>query len=163
MNKTTGLIIITIIVILGVGGLLYLYFQKSIVPIASIPPINTPNFQLHNINAQPNINQPAPNLNINRNPGQNNVINTNINQPDYQPASISIANFAFNPTLLSVKMGTTVTWINDDPAPHQIVGSVFNSKALNTGDNFSYTFTQTGTYDYHCAIHPSMIGQIIVQ
>ena len=77
-------------------------------------------------------------------------------------ASVSIKNFAFNPTPLNIKEGTTVTWTNNDPVPHQIKSSTFNSAALTNGQTFSFTFSTAGTYDYSCAIHPSMLGKIIV-
>ena len=77
--------------------------------------------------------------------------------------AISIHNFAFNPATLTVKKGTTVTWTNDDPMPHQIKSVSFNSDALSTGQTFSFTFNDAGSFDYSCAIHPSMTGQIIVE
>jgi plastocyanin len=76
---------------------------------------------------------------------------------------ISIKNFAFNPQTLTVPVGIVVTWTNQDSAPHQIKSATFNSAVLNTGATFSFTFSQKGTFDYSCAIHPSMTGQIIVQ
>lgn len=89
----------------------------------------------------------------------NNQANTTNNQAD----AVSIKNFAFNPAELAVKLGDTVTWTNDDSAPHQIKSTSFNSAVLSTGQSYSFTFTQAGTFDYSCAIHPSMAGKIIVQ
>ncbi len=97
--------------------------------------------------------------------------NNVVNQPVAAPApavsnktvNVSIQNFAFNPTPVRVKAGDTVVWVNDDPAPHQIKAPSFNSQTLNTGDSFSFKFTTAGTYDYGCAIHPSMAGQVIVE
>jgi plastocyanin len=80
--------------------------------------------------------------------------------------SISIDNFTFNPPTLTVKAGTTVTWTNKDDIPHGIASStnVFTrSKALDTDDAFSFTFTTPGTYQYFCYIHPHMTGTIVVQ
>jgi len=77
-------------------------------------------------------------------------------------ASVSIKNFAFNPTPLTVKVGTTITWINSDSMAHQIKSATFNSVALSNGQNFQFTFSTVGEYDYSCAIHPSMLGKIIV-
>lgn len=76
---------------------------------------------------------------------------------------VSIQNFAFSPGVLTVKKGTTVIWTNDDAAPHQVKSAVFNSSVLNTGDSFTFTFNEAGSYDYICSIHPSMKGTIIVQ
>jgi len=82
-------------------------------------------------------------------------------------AEVKIDNFSFSPANLTVAVGTTVTWINHDDIPHVVVSSddpkVFKSKALDTDDRFSFTFTKAGTYPYFCAIHPKMTGKIIVQ
>jgi len=76
---------------------------------------------------------------------------------------INIQNFAFNPASLTVKKGTMVTWINNDSAPHQIKSATLNSSQLSNGQSFSFTFDMVGTFDYSCAIHPSMLGKIIVE
>ncbi|MDD1689671.1 MAG: cupredoxin family copper-binding protein [Methanoregula sp.] len=82
--------------------------------------------------------------------------------------TIAIKNFAFDPASLTVKAGTTVTWTNQDSVPHIIASdtgspAAFSSSSLSTGASYSFTFTQAGTYAYHCTIHPSMKGTIIVQ
>ena len=74
-----------------------------------------------------------------------------------------IQNFSFVPGALKVKVGDTVTWTNNDSVPHQIKSDTFNSTALSKGQTFSYTFQAAGTFDYSCAIHPMMKGQIIVK
>lgn len=78
---------------------------------------------------------------------------------------ILIENFSFKPATLSVKAGTKVTWVNHDDEPHTATDDDqrFNSKTLDTNDQFSFTFTQPGTYNYFCALHPKMRGQIIVK
>jgi len=77
--------------------------------------------------------------------------------------SVTIQNFAFNPQTLTVAVGTTVTWTNQDSATHKINSNTFNSSDLSKGATFSYTFQTPGTYDYSCSIHPYMTGKIIVQ
>ena len=79
--------------------------------------------------------------------------------------SVAIQNFAFNPATLTVKAGTKVTWINQDSTTHQVVSDtgVFNSGDLSSGQSFSFTFDKAGNYPYHCAVHPSMAGTIVVQ
>lgn len=78
---------------------------------------------------------------------------------------IVIQNFAFEPSTLTVKAGTKVTWVNRDDEPHTATATDkrFNSKALENGDRFSTEFTQPGTYKYYCALHPKMTGQVIVK
>ena len=75
---------------------------------------------------------------------------------------IIIQNFAFSPASITIKQGTTVTWTNLDSAPHQIKADTFNSRLLSQGQSFSFTFNTTGTFNYICAIHPMMTGQIVV-
>jgi amicyanin len=78
---------------------------------------------------------------------------------------VDIDQFTFLPQRITVKAGTTVTWINEDDVPHTIVSSskVFKSKALDTADKFSFTFTTPGTYDYFCSLHPHMTGAVVVE
>jgi plastocyanin len=81
------------------------------------------------------------------------------------PNQIAIENFAFNPSTLTVKVGTTVTWTNLDSTNHPVASDtgVFNSGTLKNGQSYSYIFNQTGSYPYHCTVHPSMIGTITVE
>ena len=80
-------------------------------------------------------------------------------------SSVTIDNFTFAPQQVTVKTGTTITWTNQDDIPHAIASSakVFKSKALDTGDKFSFTFTTPGTYEYFCSLHPHMTGTIVVR
>jgi plastocyanin len=83
--------------------------------------------------------------------------------------AITLSNFAFDPSSLTVKVGTTVTWTNQDSASHNVVADneEFKSDTLSKGDTFSFTFTKEGTYAYYCSFHggpngQGMSGQIIV-
>jgi plastocyanin len=78
-------------------------------------------------------------------------------------SSVTIKNFAFSPQNMTVKVGTTVTWTNDDSATHTIKSVTFNSGDISTGGKFEFKFDKSGTYDYSCGIHPSMTGKIIVE
>jgi plastocyanin len=84
-----------------------------------------------------------------------------------QPASaeVKVDNFSFGPAILTVAVGTTVTWANRDDIPHTIVSTdkIFKSKVLDTDEKFSFTFAKPGTYPYFCSIHPKMTGSIAVQ
>jgi len=81
-----------------------------------------------------------------------------------QDVKIDIKEFMFGPKDLTVALGTKVTWVNDDQIPHTVAEThkLFRSGALDTNDSFSYEFTTAGTYEYFCALHPQMIGKIIV-
>ena len=81
-------------------------------------------------------------------------------------SSVSIDNFTFTPASLTVKAGTTVTWTNKDDIPHGIAAAnneFKRSKALDTDDSFSFTFTTPGSYKYFCYLHPHMTGTIVVE
>jgi plastocyanin len=83
-----------------------------------------------------------------------------------QGGAVSIDNFTFGPQTLMVKAGTTVTWTNKDDIPHGIASAnnaFTKSKALDTDDSYSFTFTTPGTYQYFCYIHPHMTGTVVVE
>ena len=78
--------------------------------------------------------------------------------------TIMIDNFTFSPAALNVAVGTTVTWINRDDIPHSVVAKdkTFRSKAMDTDDVYSFTFTSAGSFDYFCGLHPHMTGKVVV-
>lgn len=79
---------------------------------------------------------------------------------------IKIDNFTFAPAEVTVAPGTTVLWVNRDDIPHTVVSedkTTFKSKALDTDDKFSYTFTKPGTYTYFCSVHPKMTAKVVVR
>src|SRR5262249_14321979 len=82
-----------------------------------------------------------------------------------EEATATIDNFTFAPARLTVKAGTTVTWRNEDDIPHTVTASsrLFKSKALDTDDSFSFTFTEPGTYEYFCSLHPRMTATVVVE
>ena len=81
------------------------------------------------------------------------------------PTEVRVDNFSFGPATLTVPTNSTVTWVNKDDVPHVIASNdgLFKSKALDTDDKYSFTFTKAGTYSYYCSIHPKMVGKIVVQ
>ena len=77
---------------------------------------------------------------------------------------VTIDNFTFTPAELNLKVGDSVTWTNHDDIPHTIVSAgKFRSKALDTDDSFTFTFTAAGDYRYFCSLHPHMTGMIKVE
>ncbi len=79
---------------------------------------------------------------------------------------VSIKNFSFSPQTLTVKTGTKVTWTNNDSVPHTVTSdsdNLLNSGTISPGQSFSFTFTNTGSANYHCSIHPMMKGVVVVQ
>lgn len=79
-------------------------------------------------------------------------------------SSVAIQNFSFQPGDLTVPVGTTITWTNQDGVQHTVTSDngTFDSNDIMPNNHFSYTFNQSGNYSYHCKIHPSMHGQIQV-
>ena len=80
-------------------------------------------------------------------------------------AKVSIANFAFTPGEITIAPGETVTWTNDDGAPH---GLEYNDGAkgvdpLLPGSSFTRRFDRPGTYEYNCSVHPYMTGRVVVR
>ncbi|MDD5318708.1 MAG: cupredoxin domain-containing protein [Candidatus Pacebacteria bacterium] len=79
--------------------------------------------------------------------------------------TISIKNFAFNPSTVNIKTGTKVTWTNNDGAPHTVTSdseNLLESPILSPGQSFSFIFNKNGSTSYHCSIHPMMKGNIVV-
>lgn len=80
-------------------------------------------------------------------------------------SEVKIDNFSFTPGTVTVSVGTAVRWTNRDDIPHTVVSDdkIFKSRALDTDEEFTYTFTKAGTYSYFCSLHPKMTGKIVVQ
>ena len=86
-------------------------------------------------------------------------------QPAASAQTVTMADLAYSPAQLEVPAGTTVTWINEDEAPHTVTfdgDAVADSDKMETGDEFAATFDQAGTYSYICAIHPEMKATVTV-
>ncbi|QBJ95501.1 copper-binding protein [Rhodococcus sp. ABRD24] len=81
--------------------------------------------------------------------------------------TVKVANMTYSPTSITISAGQKVTWVFDDRGtPHDVVG-VGDAKAvlrspLKTSGSWEFTFTQPGTYNYTCSLHPDMLGVVIV-
>ena len=86
-------------------------------------------------------------------------------EPTLTSTEIKMSGFTFVPAPVTVSAGSTVTWTNQDSAPHTVTSEtdLFDSGRLSTNDSFSYTFTDRGTFSYYCTIHPYMKGEVIVE
>jgi plastocyanin len=82
-----------------------------------------------------------------------------------QTALVVIKGFKFSPQKITVKKGTVGTWRNEDSAPHTVESDdgKYTSDNLENTDNVQFTFDKVGTVDYHCGIHPSMKGSVMVE
>jgi plastocyanin len=89
----------------------------------------------------------------------------------------TLADKAFSPNPMNVKVGDTVTWTNDDSQAHTVTsgkgendpdkGKVFDSSPnfnplLAPGQTFQHKFTTAGDFPYFCQVHPTMIGTVVV-
>jgi plastocyanin len=71
----------------------------------------------------------------------------------------------FSPSSLTVSSGTTITWTNKESVTHTVTSNtaLFESGDMGKNDKFSFTFSNVGTYPYHCKHHGGMNGTIIVE
>lgn len=80
--------------------------------------------------------------------------------------SVVIENFAFSPSNITVKKGTTVSWTNKDSTAHTVTENDSqtgpDSGNLANGKSYSFTYNAVGTFKYHCSIHPNMVGTVTV-
>ncbi|MGI0042211.1 MAG: cupredoxin domain-containing protein, partial [Nitrososphaeraceae archaeon] len=91
------------------------------------------------------------------------------------PGASTMGDKAFSPNPLNIKVGDSITWTNNDSTVHTVtsgtgptdpnMGKEFDSglkTLMSPGDTFSFTFSKTGEFPYYCAVHPTMVGTIIV-
>lgn len=85
--------------------------------------------------------------------------------PPASTVQVVLAGIAIQPTQATVAVGGTVTWVNNDSVEHILTddGGKWGSGPMAPGKSFSQKFATAGTFPYHCTIHPSMTGTIIVK
>lgn len=91
---------------------------------------------------------------------------TTVTNQNAAAGTINIRDMMFTPSQITVPKGGTVTWTNNDTTTHTVVadlGNGPNSGDIAPGQTYSYTFTKSGSVQYHCSIHPSMRGTIVVK
>jgi len=91
--------------------------------------------------------------------------NDSLESREWNVENIAIRNSTFSPSSLTILEDTIVVWTNYDSEEHNIVSDVgsVDSGELSQGETFVYVFRESRTYRYHCSIHPSMKGTIIVE
>jgi plastocyanin len=94
-----------------------------------------------------------------------------VTPPATGAVTVIIKDFSFQPSEITVKIGTTVTWKNQDSAPHIVASDPhpthtdlpgLSSETLSSGGEYSFTFDKLGDFGYHCHLHPSMKGRVKV-
>ena len=91
--------------------------------------------------------------------------------PSEEPAAkggteVSMKDIEFDPSEVTVKVGDTVTWVNDDSVGHDVTADEFKSGepgAMQGGDTFEHKFEKAGTFQYVCSVHPGMDGSVVVK
>ncbi|VVB77776.1 Halocyanin [uncultured archaeon] len=150
-KNNTGMILGVIAAVIVVVILGYIWYSQTYS--TNISPKQNPIPQL-NAPTNPQITPPAP------------AAPSNSMEPAPETYNINIDNFAFSPKSLKIRPGDTVIWTNSDSASHTVTsdsGSELESPNLSNHATYEHTFSKVGTYDYHCTIHPSMKGAIIVE
>jgi plastocyanin len=87
------------------------------------------------------------------------------NNASGESITVRISGMRFEPEHITVKPGTTVTWVHEGPMPHTINGNAdgLGSGTLYNGQTYSHTFEKDGLFNYYCGIHPSMTGSVVVE
>ncbi len=135
--KTNLIMVLAIIGVLIAGGAVYFLTQQNY--------------------------QPATNNNQNNSPATNPPSSVSAVAQTY---NIEISNFVFSPSSLTIKKGDTVIWTNKDLMSHTITsdsGSELESARFGRAETYSHTFNTAGTFSYHCSVHSTMKGTIIVE
>ena len=90
--------------------------------------------------------------------------NIKVSITDEKIVEVAIRESDYNPKDISIEKGTTIIWTNYDSQGHTVtIDGLLDSKTINKGKTFSYSFNDIGEYEYYCKIHPDMEGTIIVQ
>lgn len=141
-------------VVLGLGG--FFLFSNQTPEDSVPPPITEPSPAPAPTPAVPpsgTNNQPSSSVNAN--------VNVNI-----ATASVGIVSYQYSPKVLTVKVGTKVTWTNQDTVAHTVTVTGANggpdSTLFGQNESYSYTFDKVGTYEYYCKPHPYMKGTVVV-
>jgi plastocyanin len=78
----------------------------------------------------------------------------------------------YDPSPVTIKQGTSVTWTNNDSTLHTVssglpeqgaIGTLFDSSLIAPGKTFTHAFDKAGSFDYSCTLHPFMRGQVVVK
>ena len=78
---------------------------------------------------------------------------------------VAIGECAYIATVVHIQPGDTVTWVNKDPVPHTVSGAHYSwgsERLLDQNDKIRFTFDEEGVYPYYCALHPGMVGAVVV-
>lgn len=147
MNKSLSTVLIVVVLLAGAGGA-YAFYKKATTKTDQAVSSSSTNQQ--KAEQSSNATKPA----------------DDTAQPSAkQPNAVTIENFAFSPSSITVKKGTTVTWTNNDSAGHNAFSEQDGGpkgSILKKGESYSFTFDKTGVFNYICQPHPHMKGTVTV-
>lgn len=87
-------------------------------------------------------------------------------KPTPKTITVTITNMKFSPQVIAANVGDMIVWVNKDTAPHTTTSDgtlLWDSGTIRPGGSYKRVFAATGSYNYHCGIHPSMHGTVIVR
>jgi len=93
------------------------------------------------------------------------TVPTTTTTPQPKTYNVEMKNTAFSPSDLTISVGDTVVWTNNDTVNHNVKsdsGSELNSPIITAGQTYSHTFSQAGNFSYHCGLHTSMKAKVTV-
>lgn len=82
--------------------------------------------------------------------------------PSASGVTVSIKDFAFTPATVTIKVGDTVTWRNDDGVPHDATSATWTSGSISSGQTYTRKFDTAGIFTYVCKVHPAMKTATII-
>jgi plastocyanin len=99
------------------------------------------------------------------NPSNTKLQNTDMQSEVKSDHLVGMNNYEFFPDTITVKAGETVAWANQDNTSHSATAddNSFDTGVFPQGDSKTVTFSEPGTYTYHCSLHPSMKGTVVVE
>ncbi len=150
-----GLIVLSLVFLIGASGCYGTQTTQTQTVQNSTQPVATASEQTTTPTTAPESTTPVVGTVAPRSPAENAVV----------AKTVSISGYAFNPTEVTINVGETVKWTNVDPVQHRIISdrNLFDSGSMGKDDTYKRTFVAPGVYAYHCLIHPSMTGTVIVQ
>lgn len=157
MNKRLSIVLVVIAIVVAAGGL-FVYLGSS----------DDNRADTDNTSSENN-DQKTASENATASPQDSEAQTPSNSNQTTTPATkaVTIDDMAFSPKEITVKVGTTVTWTNQDTVSHDVKdddGSADgpSSELLGQGESYSFTFKKAGTYNYHCTPHPFMKATVIV-
>lgn len=114
-----------------------------------------------------NTSQAKDSMSMDQNSSNSEKMKSNNSANAVEADTVTISNYMYDPAAIKVKVGTTVTWTNNDSVQHNISpdsasADFTKGELFGKGKTYSFTFKKAGSYTYHCDPHPYMHGTVVV-